>query len=243
MLFRVDAGGIAVDVLAEDVYTRGDEVRRGGRLLRRRVPRVRPDQLDLRSRVRRLSAEGERVRVPHDLGRPEGNRVADDTLLARGARGHAGEVDRVLARPEVLGLVLLDLCPGRLLEEDVGVLLVQLPVRAVRKVPERASEDHLVALSHEAGDDLRDLRVREDVLLVRRLHLRPEHLLDQQAPAVMRLRPAVVVVRARIDPGHLERRRRSRLRRAASRGDERGRGESEDERPHYVLPHVRLQAS
>ena len=82
---------------------------------------------------------------------------------------------------------------GRLLELDVGVLAVELAVHAVLEHAERAAEDHVVALAHEAGDDLQDLRVREDVLLVGRLDLVAERLLDGE-PTVVRLRPAAVVV-------------------------------------------------
>ena len=56
-------------------------------------------------------------------GIANGDDVADHALLGRGARGHAGEVDRVLAGAEVLGHVLGAARAGRHLELDVRVLL------------------------------------------------------------------------------------------------------------------------
>ena len=194
-LLGEDAGRGAVDVLAEHVGAGGGEGLRGGGLLRRREPRVRPDDPHLGAGVRRLRAEREGVQVPHDLGDAVGHHVADDALLGRRARGHAGEVDRVLASAEVLGLVRLDLQAGRLLEQDLRVLRVELAVDAELEHPERRPDDHVVTVADEAGDDLRDGRVAEDVLLVGRLHLVAERLLDVQASGVVRLRPPAVVVR------------------------------------------------
>src|SRR5262249_59953927 len=66
------------------------------------------------------------------------------------------------------------------------------------------------------------------VLLVRRLHLRAELLLHVQATLVVRLRPAVVVVRADVDPRNLVCRLLfRRTGRDAERENERG---GEDER-------------
>src|SRR5579871_6717451 len=65
---RVLARRRAVDVLPEHVRACGVEALGGLLLLRRVEPRVRPDELHLRTRVRLLHAERERVRVTDDLG-------------------------------------------------------------------------------------------------------------------------------------------------------------------------------
>src|SRR4029079_1167769 len=159
--------------------------------------------------------------------------------LARSARGHTGEVDRVLTCAEVLGLIRLDLQPRRLLELDVRILRVELPVDAVLEHPERAAEDHRVALAHEARDDLRRLGVREDVLLVGRLDLVPEGLLYEQAPAFVRLRPAAVVVRPWVHERDLEGRlpglRRPRRREHEPHGEEREHEPRSDHPPSHLL--------
>src|SRR5436190_4534178 len=57
-------GRRAVDVLAEDIRARRDEVLRGALLLARIEPRVRPDQANLQARMRRLRPERKRVCMP-----------------------------------------------------------------------------------------------------------------------------------------------------------------------------------
>src|SRR5579859_1960729 len=64
LLLGDDAGRGAVDVLPEHVDAGRDQVVRGGRLLRRREPRRRPDQPHLCPGMRRLRSECERIRVP-----------------------------------------------------------------------------------------------------------------------------------------------------------------------------------
>src|SRR5262249_60090243 len=93
----------------------------------------------------------------------------------------------------------------RLLEEDLRILLPELAVDAELEHAERRGEDHVVAVARQACDDLRDGRVAEHVLLVRGLDLAPERLLNGKTSGIVRLRPASVVVRSGIDPGHLER--------------------------------------
>ena len=85
----------------------------------------------------------------------------------------------------------------RLLEEDVRVLLVQLSVHTELEEPERATEDHVVAVPSEARNHLRNLSAREDVLLVGRLDLRAKRLLDGEPTPVVRLRPPAVVMWSR----------------------------------------------
>ena len=116
------------------------------------------------------------------------------------------------ARAEVLRDVLPDVGARRLLEVDVRVLRRERR----RDVAVRRREDQLVALRGETRNRLRELRADRNVLLIGRLHLRPERLLDVLPSGLVRLRPAAVVVRADVDPGHLERRRGSCATRAAS---------------------------
>src|SRR6185437_15582013 len=214
-----------------------DERLGGGRLLRRREPGVGPDDPHLGARMGGLCAEGEGVEVTDDLGDAVGHHVADHALLGRGPGGHAGQIDGVLGRAEVLGLVLLDLGPGCLLEQDVRILVRELAVDAELEHPERGAEDHLVAVANKAGDDLGHRRVAEDVLLVGRLNLRAEGLLHRQAAGVMRLRPAPVVVRPRIDPGDLERRLLlGRLRRSQTSHRRSHDHQARDQRTQHVLP-------
>src|SRR5436190_791188 len=112
---------------------------------------------------------------------------------------------------------------------------------------ERRREDDLVAIADEALDHLTCLRSFRHELLERRLHLRAELLLYVQASLVVCLRPAVVVVRADIDPRGLERRslamRPRRAGRDAEREDERNgsderQGEGEPPSLHGLLSPV-----
>jgi hypothetical protein len=236
-LLGVDPRGRSVDVLPDHVGS-GCNERLGRRgLLRRRDPCVRPDELHLRTRVRRLGAEREGVDVPHDLGDAVGHHVADDALLGRGAGRHAREVDRVFGCAEVLGLVRLELLPCRLLEDDLRVLLPELAVDPEFEHAERRGEDHVVAVACETGHDLRHRRVAEHVLLVGGLHLAAERLLNGESSGIVRLRPAAVVVWAGIDPGNLEcRLLLARLRRRQP-GQRRSRQhQARDQRAQHELP-------
>ena len=191
-------------------------------LLRRVEPRVRPHELHLRARVHQLGAERERVRVPDHLRDRIRDDVAERALLRRRAGGHAGEVHGVLRGAEVLGQVLRGLRSRRLLEEHLRILRRELRV----EVAVRGPEDQLVAVTNEARDGLLELRPDGDVLLERRLDLASELLLDVQPALVVRLRPAVVVVRAHIDPRHLERARTLLGARRSGRRRERENGEA-----------------
>ena len=109
--------------------------------------------------VRRLGAEGERVDVAHDLrDRRTGRCSRSDPSCSQRPqpcpRGRSCPRPHRSTRP----WFFLIWQTGRLLEEDVRVLLVELPVDAVLEHAERAAEDHGVALADKAGDDLRHLR-------------------------------------------------------------------------------------
>ncbi len=180
---------------------------------------MRPDDPHGRARVGQLGTEREGVGVPDHLGDRVGDDVTELAGLRRRARRHSGKEDRVLCRAEVLGDVLHDERPGRLLELDVWVLVGQRR----RHVPVGGREDHLVALGVQARHGLVELRPDGDVLLEGRFHLAAEHLLHVQAAGILRLRPPSIVVRAYVDPRHLVRRRS--LCRRRSRAHEHGRDE------------------
>src|SRR3984893_12395182 len=191
-----------VDVLPQHVRPGGDETLRGLLLLARIEPGVGPDQANLRARMRRLRAESERVGVPDDLRNRERHYVADHALLRRGAGRHPGEVDRVLASAKVFGEIFRLRCPGCLLKQHVRMLL-RLRDHAILET-ERGREDELVPIADEALDHLARLRSFRNELFERRLDVRAKCVLHVETTFVVRLRPAVVVMWADVDPRRLE---------------------------------------
>src|SRR5580765_7340151 len=153
----------------------------------------------------RLCAECESVRVPNYLGNREGHDVTDHALLRRGTRRYAGEVDGVLACPEILRHVRRLRGAGRHLELHVRMFLRRSDHRTLEA--ERRREDDLVAVTDETLDDLRHLRPFRNVFLERRLDIRAELALDVETSLVVGLRPPAVVVRTHVDPSGLEWRR------------------------------------
>ena len=156
--------------------------------------------MHLRARMRQLRAERERVRVPDHLGDREGDDVADVPGLRRRTGGHPGQEHRVLGRAEVLRQVLATCrsrSPARTARSGTWR---RTPCRRSRTRSRRSScspaTTRLCTVCVE-------LRADGDVLLVGRLHLAAEHLLHVQPAVVVRLRPAAVVVRPDVDPGHL----------------------------------------
>ena len=155
----------------------------------------------------RLGAEREGVDVADDLGDAEGDDVADHALLRCGAGRHPGEVDRVLAGTEVLRLVLLDLRARRLLEEDLRVLRVELAVDAELELPNEVAKIILYPSRTRPATICGTCAFENALSLYVVWILRPSSFSTAYSrPGVVRLRPAAVVVRARIDPGDLERR-------------------------------------
>jgi hypothetical protein len=205
VVLGVLAGCRRVHVLTQNTRPRRSQRRRGSPLLRLAVPRERPDHPDLRAGMRRLHAKREGVRMADHLRDGERDDVADGVAagLHGGTSRHARQVDAVLPCPVVLGLVRLDLLAGGLLEEDLRILVVELPVGTSLEIAVAGGEDHLVAVVHQTRHHLRDLGVL-DVLLVRHLHPRTKVLLDVKPPSLVGLRPAAVVVGAGVNPGHLE---------------------------------------
>src|SRR5580765_4547759 len=199
---RVLAGRRTVDVLAKNVRACGDETLCRLFLLTQIKPVVGPDQPDLCAGMRCLRTERECVGMPDDLGNRKRDDVTDHTLLRAGTGCHPGQVDPILSCSEVLRHVLRLSGAGCHLELHVRILLRSSNNR--RLEAEGRGEDDLVAVADEALDDLCRLRAFRHELFVCRLNFRAELALDIQAPLVVSLRPAVVVMRTDVHPGGLE---------------------------------------
>ena len=176
------AAGLSTFWPSTSAPQRVDEALRRLLLLGGVVPRVRPDQLHLRLRV---DAPARRARTRWRAGSPRGSRTGRCSRSSRSSSRRPRPCRRGRSSPHPRRSTRR----GSSTDRSRRLLEVARPGTSPRAFlsmqPERRREDDLVAVADEARDRLGELRARRDVLLVGRLHLRAEHLLD--------VLPAVVV--------------------------------------------------